>query len=230
MLKLIETQYHGDGLEESNRFSILAMIVLVFFLVSGIGWATYLFIDASGVSNAADVHITKGLLLGVSSLKGDLYTNESLGIKDWMVHADNANGFELKYPNDWEVRTASPDGALLFLKAYKKSSNKSVSLLMTVETKESDEASKDKSINAIASQEGFSWDDNWKEEEIGGRIGIRTGKIKTTDGFVKDSVFWKSVEGTKGFYLEATYYTNNINDAIYNEAVFDKVVSEFKFL
>jgi len=227
---LFEKHYHGNGLEESNRLSLFAMALVVFAVVTGVGYATYLFIDATGIPDIAGVHITNSLSLAVSDLQGKLYTDESRGIKDWLIYTDKANGFELKHPNDWELQAGAKDGIFLFLKTYKKSEDKSSSLLMTVKVRGSDEASEGKSLRDIVMKEGFVWQDNWKKEEFGGRMATRTGKIKTTDGLLKDSIFLISAAGDKGFYLEATYYTDNYNDAKYNEDVFNKVISEFKFL
>jgi hypothetical protein len=227
---LFEKHYHGDGLEESNRLSLFAMALLVFAVVTGVGYATYLFIDASGISDVAGVHITNSFSLAADDLRGKLYTDESRGIKDWMIHTDKVNGFELKHPNDWEMQATQKDGIFLFLRTYKKSDTKSSSLLMTVEVRGSDEKSEGKSLRDIIMEEGFIWQDNWKKEEMGGYSSTRTGKIKTADGLLKDAIFWTPAVGDKGFYLEATYYTDNYNDAKYNEDVFNKVISEFKFL
>lgn len=227
---LFEKHYDGDGLEESNRLSLFAMAVLVFVVVTGIGYATYLFIDASRISDIAGVHITKNFSLVFNDLQGKLYTDESRGIKNWMIHTDKANGFELKHPNDWKMQVVKKDGNFLLLKTYKKSEDRSLSLLMTVKVRGNDEANEKKSLRAIIKEEGFVWQENWKKQELDGRLATRTGKTKTVDGLLKDAVFLTTTAGSKGFYLEATYYTDNYNDAKYNEEVFNKVIAEFRFL
>jgi|GEM_PF-4797892 len=227
---LFEKHYHGDGLEESNRLSLFAMALLVFTVVTGIGYATYLFIDASGISDIAGVHISKSFSLAADDFRGKLYTDESRNIKDWIIYTDKINAFELKHPSDWEMQTHPKEGILLFLKTYKTSSSRNSSLLMTVEVRGIEQQESENSLKRILEGEDLAKQDSWKEMESNGRMGIRTGKMKTPEGLIKDAIFWKPVDGKKGFYLEATYYTDNYNDAKYNEMVFENVISEFKFL
>jgi hypothetical protein len=233
MLKLLDTRYHhGDGFEESSCLSLLSIVLMVFFIVLSISYATWILIDATRIADISGIHITKNLVLAVDNFKGKLYTDKNRGIKDWMIHTDKSNGFEIKHPNDWEMQTGQKNNLFLFLKTYKNigSDAKSKALLMTVELKGLEEGVGGRTLQDIRAEEGFISQDVWKEEIINGRLASRTGRIKTADGLLKDAIFWKPVENQKGFYLEATYYTDDINDTKYNEAIFNNVISEFKFL
>lgn len=229
MLKIFETRYHENGLGESSCLSIFAIIGLVFAVVGSISYAAYLFIDATHISDIAGIHISKNISLEINDLRGKLYTDEKRGIKDWIIHTDKVNGFEIKHPNDWEMQDGQQKNYLL-LKVYKNSDTKSSSLLMTVEVGGNNEDDTEKSLENMAAKEGFAWQDDWKKEEVNGRTGVRSGKTKTADGLIKDAIFWETDQNQKSFYLEATYYTDNVNDAKYNEAIFDNIISEFKFL
>lgn len=233
MLKLLDTRYHhGDGFEESSCLSILSIVLLVFFIVLGVGYATWIFIDATRISDISGVHITKNLKLAVNDFRGQLYTDKKRGINDWMIHTDKVNGFEIKHPNDWEMQAGQQDNFLLFLKTYQNSNGdaKSKALLLTVKVKSITAGLGEKTSDSINLEEGFIEQADWKKEQINGRIATRTGKIKTIDSLFKDAIFWEPADGKKGFYLEATYYTDNVNDIKYNEDIFNKIISEFKFL
>ena len=227
-----------ENLKEPERFkkgsdsgstSILAAIGLVVFMVVSIAYATYLFIDATHISDAAGIHVTGNLMLAINDVQGKLYNNPEKGIQNWMIHDDKKNGFEIVHPNNWEMQNGTNDEYLI-LKAYKALNVNTKSMIMSVEVGGSDEADSEKVLKDMASEENFVWSSNWKEEEINGRMGIRTGKTKTTDGLLRDAIFWAPTQNKKALYLEATYYTDNFNDAKYNEGVFENVISEFKIL
>lgn len=212
---------------KSHCFLLVALMSLVFFIVVSIIYAAYLFIDATRIANVSGVHLTKNLALAVSDLKGNLYSDENRGIKDWMVHSDRQNGFVLKHPNDWEMRECEQEceGVFLRLKKYEDSSiNKSLISVIDSGVFSLEDGAGWKEIPA---KKGISWDDSWKEELVAGRMGIRTGKVKTDKGLQRDVIFWKDEQKKKIFYLEATYYTEKSEGV---ENIFNKIISEFKFI
>lgn len=213
-----------DKRKRADWFSLLLIVGLIICIVSGISYALYLFIDATHISDASGVHITKNLSLAANDLRGKLYTDESRGIKDWMIHTDSVNGFEIKYPNDWE--TQKNTNSFLLLKKYQDNSSKSSLLLTTLEVG-SISLEKGQIMKDAALKKGIIWQNDWKEEIIGGRNGVRTGKVKTTDGLYRDAIFWNNEQNGKVFYLEATYFTNQ---SIELENIFTNIIAEFKFI
>ncbi|HCO99802.1 MAG: hypothetical protein US57_C0007G0031 [Candidatus Moranbacteria bacterium GW2011_GWC2_37_73] len=213
-----------DDHNKSHYICLLTLISLVFFIVMGIGYAIYLFVDAMPSSNVSGVHITKSLVLAVDGLKGNLYSDSSRGIKDWIINTDETNGFEIKHPNDWEVQNNA--NSFFLLKKYTDIRSRNSSLASAIEVG-SISLGESESCEAAAGKKSIKWDPDWKEEMINGRMGVRTGKVKTAEGLIRDVIFWKNEEEGKIFYLEATYYTDKSTEF---ENIFKNVISEFRFL
>lgn len=213
-----------DEKKHADWFSLLAVGSLVFLIVGGIVYAIYIFIGATRISDASGVHITKNLSLAVDDLRGRLYTDQSRDIKDWMIHNDQENGFNVKHPNDWEMQENT--SSFLLLKKYKDSSAKNSSLLVTLEIA-SIPLEKGQSLRDAALKKGIVWKNSWKEEFIGGRMGVKTGKVKTVDGLDRDAIFWNDEQAGRVFYMEITYFTSQ---ALELENIFTKIIAEFKFI
>lgn len=214
---------YGDH-NKAHCFLLMAIMFLVVCIVAGISYGAYLFIDATHISNSAGVHLTRNLSLAVDAIKGNLYTDESRGIKDWIVYTDNLNRFQIKYPNDLQMQKSSEN--ILSLKKYANSNSKSSSLSFTINVGTLSLQGGD-ILREAAKLKGITLCADPKEELFAGRMGIRTGKVKTDDGLVKDVIFWKDDQGDKVFYLEVTYFTDK---TISCENIFENVISEFEFI
>ncbi|KKP95169.1 MAG: hypothetical protein UR99_C0031G0005 [Candidatus Moranbacteria bacterium GW2011_GWD2_36_12] len=208
----------------AHCFLLMAIMLLVACIVAGISYGAYLFIDATHISNSAGVHLTKNISLTVDAIKGNLYTDESRGIKDWIVYTDNLNGFQIKYPNDLKLQ--KNDENILSLKKYLNNNSKSSSLSFSVNIGTLSLQSED-ILREAAKLKGITLCIDPKEELFAGRMGVRTEKVKTEDGLVRDAIFWKDDQENKVFYLEATYFTDK---TISCENIFENIISEFKFI
>ena len=203
-----------------ENFIIFAIILLTILIVSAVTYSIYLFIDISKISNAADIHVTKNLLLASKEVRGKLYSKPENGINNWIIFADKGNRYEIKYPNDMLKQTDPSCGHKLSLKKYNPAGN-SLSLAVYVDVQN---VADDLSIRKAMENDGIIWNDSWKQEEFGGRSGIRTGEIRDESGLIKDLVYWQF--NGKIFTIEVNYFDSIIE----NENIFNKIISELSFI
>ncbi|EKD46916.1 MAG: hypothetical protein ACD_67C00018G0002 [uncultured bacterium] len=222
MLKILDKRYGGDGLEESNCLSISAMISLVVLMVAGIMYALYLFIHAMGISDIAGVHISKDLMLALKKAKGELYTNDAKGIKDWIIYKDDVSGLSIKYPNDLLV-TKTVESELEFKKSGPSTASRRQSLAYAFLVGEN-EVPENSLAEDFMRNKYPEWTGELKTDFYGGKEGSRTGVFKSASGIYKDIVFWKV--GNKTVYVESRYYSEKNGEY---ESIFDNIISEINF-
>ena len=212
--------------KKGENFVILAIIFLTVFIVVAVTYSAYLFIDVTHITSVAGVHVTKTLSMAASSAQGKLYSDPKNGIADWLVYTDKSHGFEIKYPNDLILQKGSKGSEhLIVVKESNDSSGNgasSLSAAIYVDVKDSPDSM---SIREEVKKMGIAWDENWKQEQFGGRPGIRTGEIKDSSGAVRDMVIWQF--GGKIFSLEEDCFSANSQET---QDIFNKIVSEFKFI
>lgn len=202
-----------------------AVITLTGLIVLAVTYSVYIFIDLTHVSTAANVHVTKNLFLAGKRAQGKLYSNESKGISDWVVYGDKNIGFELKYPNEFRFQDSADCGHLLIIKKFNKvSGNGSDSLSMAIYLDIRD-VPDNQSLRQTLEKAGVAWNESWRQQEFGGRAGIRTGERTDSSGVIKDTVYWQF--NGKVFSLEGDFY--NMKSAE-NEKIFDEILSEFEFI
>lgn len=221
MLKIFDKCYSSDGPEESNRLSITATIALVVFMVVSIMYALYLFIQAAGISDIAGVHISKSLVLAVKNVKGELYTNEEKGIKDWFIHKDEKSGLVIKYPNDFLIGETTGK-ELEFKRMGAGSRNKPLAYALVVGEVEVGENSMSEEFMRDKYPE---WNGEGKKSFYGGKEGLKTGVFKSVNGIYKELVYWRI--GNKIIYTESRYYMPNHTE---DEEMFNKIISEINII
>lgn len=221
MLKIFDKCYSSDGPEESNRLSIAATIGLVAFMIVSIMYALYLFIHAIGISDVAGVHISKSLMLAVKNAKGELYSNEEKGIKDWLIYKDEKSGLVIKYPNDLLVGETS-EKELEFKKMGPGARNKPLLYALVI--------NEDEVEDVLVSEEFMrnkypEWNGEGEKSFYGGKEGKRTGVFKSVNGIYKEIVFWRI--GNKLIYTESRYYLPNYKE---EADMFNKIISEISII
>ncbi|EKE18891.1 MAG: hypothetical protein ACD_9C00205G0006 [uncultured bacterium] len=222
MLKIFKKCCGSEEAKDSNCFSILALISLVVLLVVGVMYATYIFIEATGISNIAGVHVSKNIFLATKSAQGKLYSNEEKGIKDWIIYKDAAAGFVVKYPNDLEEgRTL--DNELEFKKTNQSASSRNQLLLFSIVVGEDT----NENLNDIdfIKNKYPEWDGKLQRDILGEKEGLRTGVFKSASGIYKELVFWNM--GKRRIYIESRCYSENMGE---HTDIFNKVISEFNIL
>lgn len=212
------TKNRNDN-EGSAPVSLFATMFLAVCIVGGISYATYLFIDATKIPDIAGIHITKNIMLAVESIKGNLYTNEEKGIKDWIVRKDEALGLTMKYPNDLVVEK-TVDGELEFKKAGLNANSKNQSLVYAFLIGEKS-SSENSNVGEFIKNKYPEWNGKLGAGFFGGKEGFRTGMFKSESGIFKDIICWKM--GDKFVYAESRYYLEKNNEYA---GLFDKVISE----
>jgi hypothetical protein len=209
----------------SGSFVVVAIICLTMTIVLAVIYLVYVFIDLTHVSNAANVHVTKSLTLAARKAQGNLYSNPEKGISNWVVSADKLNGYEIKYPDNLLVQRQPDSGEhSLALKKFNLGPKGADSLLMAIYV-DSETVSDKFSLRDEIKEKGLTWDENWRQQEIGGRPGIRTGVVRDEYGVSKELILWQF--GGKIFMLEADYFNTDSSEG---SELFEKIVSEFKFV
>lgn len=209
---------------EGSSFVTLAIILFTVFMVAAVTFSAYLIIDVTRVSNLSNIHVTKNLLMAANNAKGDLYSDPQKGIKDWIIYADRPNGFEIRYPSEYKLEKGNGEGQVIALKRSNLTPQgiDSLSSIIYVNINQSGDGT---SLKDEAEKMGISWQDNWTQQEIGGRPGIRTGEITDSSGSKKDVILWQF--GGKIFSLQEYHFNEN---ALKDDENFEKIVSEFRFL
>ncbi|EKE25114.1 MAG: hypothetical protein ACD_5C00289G0003 [uncultured bacterium] len=211
--------------KEGDNFMAIAIIFFIVFIVAVVTFSAYLLIDITKVSNLSNVHVTKNIKMAANDAKGNLYSDPQKGIKNWIVYADRQNGFEIKYPNEYEFeRSNSEEGRIITLKRKNAShqGTDSLSCAVYVDVKRTSDSA---SLKEELERMGILWKDEWKQEDIGGRSGIRTGNIKDSEGREREMVIWQF--GGKIFSLQEYHFNE---DSARESETFKKIISEFKFL
>lgn len=207
----------------SHVIMIVALIMLVLTIVGGMIYSAYLFVDATHLSDIAGIHITKSFTLAAKDAQGNLYSNEAKGIKEWYIFEKDGI-FRIKYPNSFRFQE-NEDGSIMIKEFSSGSESRSNALNLTVTVQT--QALEGKSIQEIAVAKGIAWNDQWKEEEINKRIGIRTGDLKGSDGITREYIFWKDIAGKNVIIFEGTYY---LEKHVPCKTAFNKILSEFELL
>ncbi|KKQ46307.1 MAG: hypothetical protein US63_C0003G0020 [Candidatus Moranbacteria bacterium GW2011_GWC2_37_8] len=211
--------------KEGESFIALAIIFFIMFIVAAVTFSAYLFIDLTHISNIAGVHVTKNLLMAANSAKGELYNNSEKGITNWRIYTDKNNGFEIKYPSEYTLQK-NEDGSehLVTLKKSNLSPKGSDSLSSAIYV-DIKNVGDNTSLKDELKEMGIEWNETWSQRDIGGRLGIRTGDVKDTDGREREVVIWQF--GGKIFSLEEYHFNE---DSSLDRDLFNKIVSEFKFI
>ncbi len=210
--------------KEGDSFIAIAIIAFIVFIVAAVTFSAYLFIDLTHVSNISGVHVTKNLLMASNEAQGKLYSNPEKGIKNWLVYSDKNNGFEIRYPGEYSLQKNDGGDHLITLKRNNLSSQGSDSLASAIYV-DIKYVGDNSSLKEAVNEYGIEWNEQWVQQDLGGRPGIRTGEIKDASGAVKEMVIWQF--GGKIFLLEEYYFNA---DSQTSKDLFNKIVSEFKFI
>lgn len=211
--------------KEGESFVVLAIIFLIIFIVATVTFSVYLFIDLTHVTNIAGVHITKNLLMATNRAQGKLYSDEQNGIKDWIVYSDRRNGFEIKYPNEYVLQEINDGGNHVIVLKKNNDSAKGTDSLASAVRVNIKEIGDRASLKEEVLKMGIAWNDDWKQQDFGGKSGIRMRGVRDSSGAPKEMVVWQF--GGKIFSLEMTCFNSDSHEVL---ALFDKIVSEFKFI
>lgn len=211
--------FRGNKTRGGEVITILAMTALVLFIVSGIMYGAYLFIDATRLPDFAGVHVTKNFVLAVKDAQGQLYSNEEKGIKDWVKRKDQENGYEIKYPIEWKSQVNS-EGNFVIKDIYGNSKTNSLAMSITV-----GKIAVYSDVNNVLKEKGIKINSELKDQVISGKQAIRTGKVKAADGKSKDLILWKNDNNV--LLMEVVYFTEKTEDL---EHMFENILSEFRFL
>lgn len=210
--------------KEGESFIAFAIIAFILFIVAAVTFSAYLFIDLTNVSNIAGVHVTKNLLMASNEAQGKLYSDPQKGIKDWLIYADKTNGFEIKYPSEYSLHK-NDGGEHLITLTKNNESPRGVDSLSSAIYVDIKFAGDNISLKEVIKEHGIEWKDEWVQQDFGGRPGLRTGEVQDSTGAVKEMVVWQF--GGKILLLEEYYF--NV-DSQASKDLFDKIVSEFKFI
>lgn len=202
---------------------IVALIMLVLTIVGGMIYSAYLFVDATHLSDIAGVHITKSFTLAAKDARGNLYSNESKGIKDWYVF-EKEGIFRIKHPNTYRLQN-NQDGSIMLKEFSGNTDNRSNALNFSITVLQ--QPLDGKSIEEIMVAKGIEWNSQWKEETINGRNAVRTGEMKGKDGITREYIFWKDLENKNVVTFEGTFYMEKHEIC---KASFNKILSEFELL
>lgn len=194
--------------------------MLVFLIVAGISYAAYLFLGATHMSDAAGLHLTKSFQLAASDVKGDLYSNDARGIKDWMVYSDKNDLFEIKYPNNWKLQEGKESVTLKLFQANNDPRANALQMSIVVGA----QSMLEPSFKEFLSQRSIVWDGEWKESTVNDRAYLETGCIKMDGGLTKEIMLWGDKKKGKVIFLEATYFQEKHEAA---KSLFHKIASEF---
>lgn len=210
--------------KEEDSFMAVAIMFFIVFIVAAVTFSAYLLIDITKVSNLSNIHVTKNLKMAASGAQGNLYSDATKGIKDWIVYEDKQNGFEIKYPSDYKFEKSSDTGHLITLKKSNGSiqGSDSLSSAIYIDVKQAGDNS---SLKDELANMGVTWNEKWTQEEIGGRPGIRTGEVRDLDGMEKEIIVWQF--GGKIFSLQEYHFNE---DAAKDSEIFRKMILEFKFI
>jgi hypothetical protein len=212
-----------DNSNSVSYIPFLALFLIIIFLVGAITYALYVFVRISNLSNKANLHLSKNLVLAEKSIQGNLYSNEALGIKDWVIYRNESNHFEIKYPNDWEI--VNDEQKLFSARLLNKQTKGQSSLAMNV------------SIGSIKIEDGSDFastvkdnerelsSDRITEEQVWGKNVLHAKKHQEESGFNGDTYYIEMENEI--LYVRAQYYNAN---SIELEQLFQKIIEEFKII
>ena len=206
----------------SGKVGVLVGALLVFFMITSITYALYMFIHASGLSTLAGVHITPPLKIAANE-----FTNgnvESInGYDGWLTYKNDV--FELKYQDDWEMQEINDGKHIVSFKKYNNSGRLGFDSLAATIFVGATPIPEGLSAKEVLLGKGVVWNNLWKQKIIGGKPGIRTGEFESESGVIKNMIFWE-LDG-KLYSMEVDYLNANIIDT---RSTFEKMVTQFKFL
>lgn len=212
-----------DNSDSISYIPFLALFFIIIFLVVAITYALYVFTRVSNLSSKANLHISKNLVLAEKDIRGDLYSNKALGIKDWVIFRDESKHFEIKYPNNWEI--VKDDQKLFSVRLLNKQVNGQSSLAMNV------------SVGSMKIEDGGDFAATVKdhekeldinriiEEQMWGKNVLHAKKHQEESGLNGDTYYIEMENEI--LYVRAQYY--NIN-SLELEQLFNKIIQEFKII
>lgn len=210
---------------KEGNLMVLAIIIFIVFIVAAVTFSAYLLIDITKVSNLSNIHVTKSLKMAANNAKGNLYNNPEKGIHDWIIYTDRQNGFEVKYPADYVLeKSKNESGRVLTLKKSNNTPQGSNSLSSAIYVNIKNNADNSTLKSEIEAM-NIKWNEEWSQKVIGGRYGIRTGRVTDGSGMEREVVLWQF--GGKIFTLEEYHFNE---DSKKDMELFEKIVSEFRFL
>lgn len=203
-----------------NLFLIGPAVAISLFSIGALVYSLYIFVDLTHMGDISNIHISDSLNLAKRTLQGNVYNNEAKGIKNWMIHFDNNNGFTIKHPDCWKI--GGNQNHIFEVRLYNDQASINESLAATIYIDKQENFNSLSLLDFVAEQAKMN-KSGLKSELTGGKEMVRTGKQNNAGGPIVDVVYWEN----KGYvyFLKILYYNKNNQLA---ESDFEKIVSEFK--
>ena len=218
----VELYLRSKSVAFRDSLPLVSIIIIILFSAVAGMYAIYLFVDLTRINDVANVHVTQNIKLAARTIQGNVFNDPEKGIKNWMLHRDLENGFEIAHPEDWIMGDSS--NHLFEIKRYnsQRSANESLAAIIQLDKLENPRGL---SLVEFAANESGLKADTLRREEVSGKDLIRTGKRKEESGLAYSKIYWER-EGNN-YCLKVVYYNQNNREA---ENDLNKIVSELKIL